>query len=118
MLNRFTVYSRGPDQEVKETPALQSSVMETDQSWSVETCVGLSVATMEVQTLSLHCYIRKMQMNSITCFGDQRRPCSAHCLTPMLSTCSLSVTMWREQWQPVSKKTLWSPTEADLQPWH
>lgn len=26
--------------------------------------------------------------------------------------------MWREQWQPVSKKTLWSPTEADLQPWH
>lgn len=26
--------------------------------------------------------------------------------------------MWREQWQPVSKKTLWSPNEAVLQPWH
>lgn len=89
--------------------------METDQSQSVETCAGLSVATMEVQPPSLHCYIRKMQMNSITCFGDQRRPRSAHGLTPVLSTCSLSVTMWREQWQPVSKKTLWSPTEADFE---
>lgn len=94
MLNRFTVHSRGPNQEVKETPALQSSVMETDQSWSVETCVGLSVAMMEVQPPRLHFYIHKMQMNGITCFGDcQRRPRSAHGLTPVLSSCSLCLLL-------------------------
>lgn len=46
-----------------------------------------------------------------TMLGSQPDTCAQFLFT-------LSVTMWREQWQPVSKKALWSPTEADLQPRH